>query len=647
MKRLKIIEEGGETLNQFTKLADLAEYYKVDFDTIVADCEGFFEIFLLENLDYFDKINLILLEKDNPQFCNYFIIDEVLIGKGFYLNKDSKTHIVYSRNQVANVRKQEDVNYLMTEFRKFTYLDENNNRVNNIEHEVTEQFDAVTYIPINAKVLELGARYGTISCIINTIISDKTQMVVVEPDYSVIDCLKKNMLRNKCNFHIYNGIICTQNFNLIIESYATRLDRKSIPIDNVDKLIDISFHNQYTIPKSIKSKLVPVSNDYTLNVVNNNGDYNTNCFYIDENNIMIRIRRVDSIFGWDDNMLSISFINQFSENHEEFNIKVPKSDNPFIEFKSEIPFSVSKLDVNYESKIPKVIFQTSEDNALKSIYHINALYSMIEFNPEFEYKFFDNQDRREFIKKHYPERVLNAYDTLIPGSFKADLFKYAYLYIFGGCYMDNKFLARKSIRNIIKENNQVICQDPSYQTAYYTAVMYHEPGDKRFYECIDTIIHNISIKLMSFTLEVSGPMVQYKHFKNTPPNMMARIINPAPDIKKRYKDNVVEYKDVVYFNAFFKDYYFHNYTPYDRLFHNGLVYYSNYINNGESIIYTYPTEKKYNIIILDKTVVIKRVDENSGWNDDLVLHIINCNTNKHNDVYIGKSDSNSRILSFV
>jgi hypothetical protein len=51
---------------------------------------------------------------------------------------------------------------------------------------------------------------------------------------------------------------------------------------------------------------------------------------------------------------------------------------------------------------------------------------------------FCDDDCREFIRKEYPPDVLMAYDRLIPTAFKADLWRYCVLYLYGGVYLDIK-----------------------------------------------------------------------------------------------------------------------------------------------------------------------------------------------------------------
>ena len=86
------------------------------------------------------------------------------------------------------------------------FYDENDNIVDHTKMELDEQMLVTKYINPDDIVLELGARYGTVSCTINKILNHKNQ-VVVEPDKRVWKALEDNMNRNKCEFHIIKGFI--------------------------------------------------------------------------------------------------------------------------------------------------------------------------------------------------------------------------------------------------------------------------------------------------------------------------------------------------------------------------------------------------------------------------------------------------------
>ena len=61
-----------------------------------------------------------------------------------------------------------------------------------IDFEKEEQMLIRTYIPSDATVLEMGARYGTVSCVISQVLNDPTKHVAVEPDSTVIEALTEN-----------------------------------------------------------------------------------------------------------------------------------------------------------------------------------------------------------------------------------------------------------------------------------------------------------------------------------------------------------------------------------------------------------------------------------------------------------------------
>lgn len=87
------------------------------------------------------------------------------------------------------------------------FKDENGEVINHLWTERTEQIQAETYITDKSVVLELGARYGTVSCIINKKIGVHTNQVSVEPDERIHEVLESNMKENGCNFHIVKGVI--------------------------------------------------------------------------------------------------------------------------------------------------------------------------------------------------------------------------------------------------------------------------------------------------------------------------------------------------------------------------------------------------------------------------------------------------------
>jgi FkbM family methyltransferase len=116
-----------------------------------------------------------------------------------------------------------------------------------IEHlEKPEQDLANIYILENDIVLELGARYGSVSCIINSKLTNKNNQVVVEPDDRVWDALEKNKKNNNCEFNIVKGFISNKKLDLTnLDDYyggygSTFIenDNTKIPSYSLDEITD-------------------------------------------------------------------------------------------------------------------------------------------------------------------------------------------------------------------------------------------------------------------------------------------------------------------------------------------------------------------------------------------------------------------------
>lgn len=96
------------------------------------------------------------------------------------------------------------------------FINEYGHLINNNYMEINEQLLAQKYIQEDDRVLELGARYGTVSCMINSKLKGKFKklQVSVEPDERVWDALEKNKLSNKCEFNIVKGFISNKKLEL-------------------------------------------------------------------------------------------------------------------------------------------------------------------------------------------------------------------------------------------------------------------------------------------------------------------------------------------------------------------------------------------------------------------------------------------------
>jgi mannosyltransferase OCH1-like enzyme len=159
-----------------------------------------------------------------------------------------------------------------------------------------------------------------------------------------------------------------------------------------------------------------------------------------------------------------------------------------------------------KQRIPRVIMQTNSDSRVPKDM-AETIRSILEDNPEYEYVYFDDHAAREFISKEYGGRVLSCYDDLNPGAFKADLFRYCYIYRRGGVYIDTGMVSVTPLRKLIRENDEFIAPEDNLNgTGIYNAFMCSTPEHPIIATVLRICLKNIENKdKTSEMLTVTGP----------------------------------------------------------------------------------------------------------------------------------------------
>lgn len=105
-------------------------------------------------------------------------------------------------------------------------------------------------------------------------------------------------------------------------------------------------------------------------------------------------------------------------------------------------------NTTFDSCIPRRIIQTHRSDAITSEMKIIQK-ALCEMNPEYEYLFFNDERCNKFINKYFNKYIIHAYDLLLPGAYKSDLFRYCYLYVHGGIYIDFKTVPQVPLHTFI------------------------------------------------------------------------------------------------------------------------------------------------------------------------------------------------------
>jgi len=125
---------------------------------------------------------------------------------------------------------------------KMHIVDSFGNTIDISQIEKPEQDLANKYIEKNDVVLELGARYGSVSCVINSKLENKTHQVVVEPDERVWEALEQNKKFNDCHFSIVKGFVSNSKLGLnhLDRDYgviSVKDDESKIPSFTLDEIM--------------------------------------------------------------------------------------------------------------------------------------------------------------------------------------------------------------------------------------------------------------------------------------------------------------------------------------------------------------------------------------------------------------------------
>lgn len=198
--------------------------------------------------------------------------------------------------------------------------------------------------------------------------------------------------------------------------------------------------------------------------------------------------------------------NSFSSPDESFSISSKKlvTIQPYIQGQNVETLS-TKL-------IPRRIIQTNENLEVPEKMAL-ATKSIIDMNPGWEYNYFTDHAAKKFLEENYGsyseiKGVLEAYKKLNPGAYKADLFRYAYLYIMGGVYIDMGMVALAPLDDLILEGDTFISPEDNGVNRVYNALIATRPRHPIIKKAIEMSVKNIEeSRYTTNPLGITGPLL--------------------------------------------------------------------------------------------------------------------------------------------
>ncbi|BAU80075.1 mannosyltransferase OCH1 and related enzymes [Tokyovirus A1] len=156
-------------------------------------------------------------------------------------------------------------------------------------------------------------------------------------------------------------------------------------------------------------------------------------------------------------------------------------------------FQERKETPTYKQKVPFLIFQTNEEKVLPGMK--GALDSWVQKNSEYKHMYFPTEKQREFLVEHFDQKVVKAYDSLVPGAYKADLFRYCVMWVNGGVYADSAMVCLSPLRDWLpRDKSLVSAKDEGVSSGIYQAFFAVTPNHPALKRIIDLVVSRVENK---------------------------------------------------------------------------------------------------------------------------------------------------------
>jgi mannosyltransferase OCH1-like enzyme len=114
---------------------------------------------------------------------------------------------------------------------------------------------------------------------------------------------------------------------------------------------------------------------------------------------------------------------------------------------------------------------------------------------EENYRLWDLENARDFLKEHYPNSMLSTFDYLKPYSYKSDLIRFCLINTFGGIYAD---VSVSRLKPFSTEGREMVifAEGNSDRTSWKvsTSFFYSKPDNPILSEAIEQIVSNVRKK---------------------------------------------------------------------------------------------------------------------------------------------------------
>ena len=288
-------------------------------------------------------------------------------------------------------------------------------------------------------------------------------------------------------------------------------------------------------------KNIYISNDdnFDKNVINNNiYKWNSGIIRFDKNNLLHTSWAIGN-YKWLDKYTIEASWSGFSHV-----LKMNELYNNFISIrKNDIDYITGKLI----SKIPKIFFQTSK-NKLE-----DWIIKMIKNNLSegWEYKHFVDSEIIDFFKNNphneFPD-IINKFNSIKYGEHKADLFRYYYLFINGGVFMDSDAMIFQNIDMIIKDYKFVSVNSTHIPNSIFQGIIATEKQNSLIYKALKSF-YNMNLNLLDNNYHYLCKEL-YQIYNNNICNNEYKLYK---ELKLNKHDNILNDDNIILFKHYWAD----------------------------------------------------------------------------------------------
>lgn len=170
------------------------------------------------------------------------------------------------------------------------------------------------------------------------------------------------------------------------------------------------------------------------------------------------------------------------------------------------------------SLIPGILWRTGP-HAINDLpaEALRAMASFSTYAPHLQHVYCTNAEGREYIRAAHP-KWLEAYDCLVPGAFRADLWRLIILYDFGGVYCDVGFVAEAPLRLLADPNASglvVVIDMPMLHQCRWLqqSFLACRPRHPAIKAMLDHVLNNIGRRIAAVScLDITGPIAVGRAF---------------------------------------------------------------------------------------------------------------------------------------